>query len=348
MGIFHIDGLKDLWKQFGKNNKGYENAEVNKQWWYQFYLEFFIRLTTSYFTWKNLPDSVDPLFLEKALVMKGYIAFFNNEDVGFVCARGAMGNRLDYYDHPTTFDPVTNASAIRFPRVGINWYRENLDPNKAVIVGNNNTYSSTVGWLRGFCWKLAEIEQTIQLNRNAQIRPFVVLTEKSLSLTMKNVFNKLMQQEPVVWLEAQKNKQGQLDPIQLQDRATVLNTQAPFILDKLHDEKQRVINQVLTGLGINNNAVDKAERLVKAEATANNGLINGCIEVMLKPRQSAVEFINEIWGPDSKWAVGGSYTKNIEVMPSPQISTYNTEMINESLRDVTVSSEDNVQAGEVL
>lgn len=309
-------------KQFlDKNQKGYEVAQDNRAFWFNFYRDFFIKLITNYFTWENMPPTIDKAYLEKTLCFEGYGAFVEHEDLGLIFTKGTAGGRLDNYDNPTVFRPVNNARSIKFRDYKINWYDDMLDPQKAVIVGNNNFYRGSLDWLLGFCDKLAQIEQTIQLNRNAQIRPYIIITEKEKHLSFRNLFNKLMQQEPVIYLEAQKDDRGNLDAVQLQDRVAVLNTKTDFLLDKLHDEKQRVINQVLTYIGINNNAVDKAERLTSAEATSNNGLINACIEVMLKTRKRDIDRVNKTW----------DINPPIEVNPSRQIEMYNTEEVKRQL-----------------
>lgn len=316
--------LKSYQKNLGKINNGFEYARSNRLFWYNFYFDFFIKIATNYFEWVNLPKTIDKLWLEKALNFKGFVGFYYDENFGLIASKGAMGDRLDQYDNATVFKPVNN-SVFKFPQnVAINWYDDILDPRCAVIVGNNNYYSPTFDWIAGFCQKLADIEQAIQLNRNAQLRPYVLITDQGSTFSLKNFFNKILNGDPVIYVNAQKDPNGALSAVQLQDRVSVLDTKTEYLLDKLHDEKQRVINQLLTVLGINNNAVDKAERLVAAEATSNNGLINACIQVSLSSRKEGIERVNRCWGPRGMQPL---FEKDILVRPSEQIEMFNTEKV---------------------
>lgn len=316
-----MKSLKDFLKNTLEHNQaGRDYSQANRQFWYRFYVDFFINLLTNYFEWDNLPASIDELWLEKALCFNGFVGFFEHKDCGLMASKGAMGNRLDIYDNPTVFNPVSNSFEITMPRsVPINWYGDTLYKNHAVIIGNNNFYRPALAWIEGFAIKLADIEQTIQLNRNAQMRPYVILTEEPEVFSMKNFMNKVLNGDPVIYVKKKKTSSNSVDPLQLPDMVSVLDTKTEYLLDKLHDEKQRVINQMLTLIGINNNAVDKAERLVSAEATSNNGLINACIEVSLSARQKGIDRVNKCWGT------------NITVRPSSQIAPFNTEKVMEDI-----------------
>lgn len=313
-----MTSVKSLIKnQISKNQNGYDYSVTNKSFWYNFYIDYFIKLITNYWEWVNLPPSIDEIFLEKNLCLKGFLGMFMDDRYGLVVSRGAMGSTLDIYDNPLEFIPVNNGQAVRFNRVGINWYTDNLDPKKAIIISNNNFNSPSTEWLMGFCEKLADIEQTIQLNRNAQIKPYVLICDDKTKFSMKNIFNKILNGDPVLYLNEAKGTNGALQSVQLQDRVSVLDLKTEYLLDKLHDEKNRVINQILTIIGINNTSIDKAERLVVAEATSNNGLINASIEVNYKSRRECVMRINKCW----------NIQPPIEVRPSSQIQPYNTEKV---------------------
>ena len=75
-----------------------------------------------------------------------------------------------------------------------------------------------------------------------------------------------------------------------------LNTEAPFVADKIMDYKKEIWNEALTFLGINNIIVDKKERLITDEANSNNELINMNLQSYLAPRQKACEQFNELFG----------------------------------------------------
>ena len=75
-----------------------------------------------------------------------------------------------------------------------------------------------------------------------------------------------------------------------------INTNAPFVADKIMDYKKEIWNEALTFLGINNIMVDKKERLITDEANSNNELINLNLQSYLAPRQEACRQFNEKFG----------------------------------------------------
>jgi upper collar protein len=196
-------------------------------------------------------------------------------------------------------------------------HKDNPDKIKkpCIVIPNNNFYEPYIGYLELFCEKLADIELTIQLNRNAQITPYFIFVDNNSVLSMKNIFNKIANFEPVVYLNKQKDQDGQDSFKQLSDYIQVFRTDAPFLLDKLHDEKLRVMNQLLTFIGINNNPSDKKERLVVSEAISNNGVISANIEVGWKSRRKAVDLINKCYGLE------------ISVKPAETIQQFNLDKV---------------------
>jgi hypothetical protein len=76
----------------------------------------------------------------------------------------------------------------------------------------------------------------------------------------------------------------------------VLSIAAPVVFDKLAIEKNKLWNECMTFLGINNANMDKRERLVDDEVQANNEQIGYSAEVMLKSRQRAAEAMSKLCG----------------------------------------------------
>ena len=76
----------------------------------------------------------------------------------------------------------------------------------------------------------------------------------------------------------------------------VLSIAAPVVFDKLAIEKNKLWNECMTFLGINNANMDKRERLVDDEVQANNEQIGYSAEVMLKSRQRAAAAMSKLCG----------------------------------------------------
>ena len=65
------------------------------------YLQYYHRLTElaiSMFEWKNLPDTIDPRYMELGLFAQGQMVFFEDDGgLGYLCLHNAQGGSLDVY-----------------------------------------------------------------------------------------------------------------------------------------------------------------------------------------------------------------------------------------------------------
>ena len=75
-----------------------------------------------------------------------------------------------------------------------------------------------------------------------------------------------------------------------------LQTLAPFVAPELEIIKRHTWSEALNFIGVDNNATEKKERLVVGEAVGNLGAVKAERYARLKPRQEAVEKVNEMFG----------------------------------------------------
>lgn len=138
-----------------------------------------------------------------------------------------------------------------------------------------------------FALRLYEAERTADINIKAQKTPVLLLMDEKQRLTMENLYSQYEGNRPIIF--GDKNSLGE-------NVIKAINTQAPFIADKIIDYKKEIWNEALTFLGINNIIVDKKERLITDEANSNNELINLNLQSYLAPRQEACRQFNEKFG----------------------------------------------------
>lgn len=98
----------------------------------------------------------------------------------------------------------------------------------------------------------------------------------------------------------------------ISNKLNVLNTNAPYLIDKLDIHKHQVFNDALTVLGINNANTDKKERLITDEVTSNEQLVNYYLNCWYKTRKKACDEINKKFLSDSDTKI--SIKLNDEVM----------------------------------
>lgn len=80
------------------------------------------------------------------------------------------------------------------------------------------------------------------------------------------------------------------------DQIKALRTEAPFVADKIQNYKDKIWNEALQFLGINNIIVEKKERLITDEADSNNEVTNLNLQSFLIPRLEACKQFNEKFG----------------------------------------------------
>ena len=220
---------KEFWESAGLNNATY------KQYYYRL-----VELAISMFEWKNLPQTVDPRFLELTLFSDGQAVFFYDEVMGFLALQNILNGPLDVYRVPIT----RRAYAV-------NGYQKQLDNTDSVIIFNNYLHTNSMLDVAMLSKRLYNIDRTIDININSQKTPILLLCDDNERLTLENIYMQYDGNKPVI-----KGVKG-LNP----NAFTVLKTDAPFVSDKLFDIKAKIWNEALTYLGITNLSVNKKERL---------------------------------------------------------------------------------------
>ena len=75
-----------------RDRQFWESATLNNATFRQYYNRL-TELSISMFEWKNLPDTVDPRYLELTLFTDGQAVFFKDEEIGFLALQNTKGDR---------------------------------------------------------------------------------------------------------------------------------------------------------------------------------------------------------------------------------------------------------------
>lgn len=259
-----------------KDRQFWESAIMNNSTFRQYYNRL-VELSISMFEWKNLPDSVDPRFLELTLFTDGQAVFFEDEVMGYLALQNAMGGGFDVYRIPT------NRRAY-----AVNGYQKQLNENDSVIIYNNYLHTNSMLDVQMFAKRLYNLDRAIDVNANAQKTPILLLCDDSERLTLENMYMQYDGNKPVI-----KGVKG-LNP----NAFTVLKTDAPYVADKLYQLKTQIWNEALTYLGISNMNITKKERLISDEVTRNQGGTIASRYSRLQARREACKKINDMFGLD--------------------------------------------------
>lgn len=244
------------------------------------YLQYYNRLTElaiSMFEWKNLPETVDPRYLEMCLFSDGMCVFFNDEVLGFLALQVAIGGQLNVYRIP--IDRRAYAS---------NGYQMNLTEENSVIIFNNYLHTNSMLDVEMFSKRLYNLDRAIDINANAQKTPILIQCDESQRMTMKNLYKQYEGNEPFIFGSKALDVNG----------LKVLQTGAPYVADKLYELKVQYWNEALTYLGISNINTTKKERMITDEVTRNQGGVVASRYSRLESRRQACRQINNMFGLD--------------------------------------------------
>lgn len=260
--------------------------------WFNHYDRYLHSLVFQLFEWKGLPDSIDPRFLEITLHRFGFCGFYKDKNLGFVALQGALSGRLDHYWNPVTFRGVAPQYSHMFDvfnykdmERSIKVDGQEMAFDYGVIVWNNDLRIPTTPSLRLFAEDLADIKKTKIINQKAQKTPVSMNANDNNIHSIKKAYNEYEGGAPVM-INHESLGGNPVD---------VLNTQAPYLLDKLAVERQDVWNEIMTYLGIKNANTDKRERLITSEVEANDSQIENSVNIFLKARQESAKLINELY-----------------------------------------------------
>lgn len=271
-------------KKFYMNNKKFLDPEILNSQTYRDYLDRFQKIALSMFEWVGLPESMNSRALERALYFDGQAAFLFDENYGFINTRCCSNGNINIYGLPTSLNCYANTyHTNRKLYTGLK-DEENGD---CILVMNNWERTPTFSTLQLFAYRLTEVENTIFVNVKAQKTPVLLLIDENQRLTLQNLYEQYDGNKPVIF-----GDKNQIDPNMIRS----INTQAPYLADKLMEYKKQIWNEALTFLGINNISEEKKERLITDEAAQNNELINLNLQSLLAPREQACKEFNERYG----------------------------------------------------
>ena len=265
---------KEVNMKRGKDRAFWESAWTNNATFMQYYNRL-TELSISMFEWKNLPPTIDPRFMELTLFADGQAVFFKDEVLGYLCLQNILGGEFDVYRVP-----------IKRRAYAVNGYQKDLNRDDSVIIFNNYLHTNSMLDVRMFAKRLYNIDRAIDVNANAQKTPILIQCDETQRLTMLNVYKQYQGNEPVIFGDKNLNTNG----------VKVLQTNAPYVCDKLYQLKTQIWNEALTYLGISNINVQKKERLITDEVTRNQGGTIASRYSRLESRREACKKINDMFG----------------------------------------------------
>lgn len=290
-----------------KDREFWESADLNVASYIQYY-DRLTELSISMFEWRNLPETVDPRFLELTLFANGMAVFFKNDADEYLALQCAISGPLDVYRIP-----------IRRRAYAINGFNQELDNTDSVIIYNNMLHKNSMLDVRMFARELYNLDRAISVNANAQKTPILIRCTENERLSLENLYMNYDGNKPVIYGDKQLNPNA----------LTVLKTDAPYVADKLYTLKTQKWNEALTYLGISNVNITKRERLITDEVTRNQGGTIASRYSRLESRRQACAKINEMFGLNIQCDYREDYQEVVDAEGSDSINVEKRDKVDE-------------------
>lgn len=229
---------------YRKNFKFTDNLVINDMTYID-YLDRFKKVALSMFEWVNLPDSMNAMWLEKCLYYNGMAALLKDKEYGFINTNCCSNGQINIYGLPTSLNCYSfEYQSSRKLYTGLkptlsDKQQKYMENNEAILVMNNWERIPTCGSMELFAYRLYEAERTADTNIKAQKTPIMIIVNEKQRLLMENLYNQFNGNQPFIF--GDKDQLGE-------NILRSVNTNAPFIADKIMDYKKEIWNEALTFL----------------------------------------------------------------------------------------------------
>lgn len=237
----------------------------------------FSLLAMNRFKWENLPEGIESRHIEEGLFKNGQVAFVKDDKNGLLCLPCSRSSDLNVYGEATKYNVV-----------GIG-YNEMFDANDMVRIMTNDNATPTVLKVIYYSGLIDEIERTGYMNLKLHRIPWIIATTKETELSLKAIMEKVDNFEEHIFVDSKITNGGDIG-------TKAIDTNTPFLIDKLRTEKNEVLNEFLSWLGLNNTQNNKKERMLVDEINVNNNYILMNLDIEYKNRLKACEEINKKFG----------------------------------------------------
>lgn len=269
---------------------------------FDYYFNRLSNIALAIYEWTDLPDTVDPRFLELSIYRNGMCLFFKDEVLDRFDALPCMiGGTFDTHNIPI----LRRAYAA-------NGYQYECDNTNSVIIYHNYMHGVPLWDIEMFATRLADYQRTEDVNVRAQKTPIVTLADDDQKAAWENIILSYMGNVPLMLANKSLNP----------DALKVLKTDAPFTADKIEELRVQVWNDAMSYLGVSNVNVTKKERLITDEVQRNMGGVLASRYSPLEMRKMACEKINEMWG------------LKVDVKYREDILAYQSDIIGATMEDV--------------
>lgn len=253
------------------------NTQISNFKTYNMYFRQMLTLAENVFEFKNLPEFIDVSYLNKQLLRKGSVAFFEEDGLGLIALPYDVVGNLDVYGRPN-----------RIEVHGDNSFHRTLNRDEYVIMYDNNGRYPLYLDICQMAERISLCVRTEDVNILHQRTPRVWKTSKDKELSLKNAINEIdSMQENVIAYES----------LDIED-ANVILAPAPYVTDKIDAHVKELWAEFFRLIGVANLQEQKRERVIVDEMVASQGGTIASRFSRFEPRKEAIEKINKKFNAD--------------------------------------------------
>ncbi len=259
------------------NGYAFNQSQYMNELTYRFHFQNLYEIALNRVKWINLPEGCNARFLEETLLTNGNAIIFQDKKFKdlFFSTKVVASAPINVYNNPT-----------KFRSYGNNGWNVFVPWKKGVLVWDSQSRWPTINFISLFANRLMDIDRTRDVNLKNQKTPYIITGPEEKYQEMVNYYKNIDSNEPcVIGLPNFKDIE-----------VKVLNTGTPYIGTELQYNKQLIMNEFLTFLGIDNPGIEKQERMTQQEVERNQSQIMNRRMNYLSPRREAAELINKRFG----------------------------------------------------
>lgn len=247
-----------------------------------YYTYEFIRKLFGVYAIENVPEGWDYDYMLERIFLDGMMCITDTELGVLPLQTGVSG--LNVFNHPTT-------CVIANPVLGSLERRIDVD---CALVKLQFNYGNVWPIINRYASLLAMCDSAIAVNLiNTKVCAIFGADSKAEAETYKRMYDKISRGDPAVFV-------GEGLAKKLSDRLLFNQVKQQYIADDVEDLKQRLMDDFLSDIGINNANTDKRERLNTFEVVSNTQEVRSGAEHWLQNIQDGFDVANRLYGLNLK------------------------------------------------
>lgn len=257
------------------------------------HLNYLLNLASNLHTFYGLPlnpdtgKSVRSSFFEQILIYCGEGCIARTQEFGLIVSPCTIVGKLNIYGEPVKLKLTPSAGSSAWCGTFGSGINMEVDKGDFVYFRNDNLASSLYPLVYETAKQLSVALFAMNQNIGQQVFPVIVKGTRDTSFTIKHIIEQVKGFASYILI---KDNNG-FDITQ----SHVMNTDIPYVADKVYKSYMDILNNFFMRLGINVIPNEKKERMLVDEVNANNQGIRSISDVYLNNRIEACEIANNVF-----------------------------------------------------